>query len=136
LANLKIEEVEGIGSAFGEKLRGAGVADTDTLLDRACSKKGRQELAAASGIPETKLLKWVNAADLCRISGVGPEYAELLEAAGVDTVVELRTRNADNLAAKCDEVNQSKKLTRRVPTASVIADWIDQAKRLEPKVTH
>lgn len=136
MANLKIEEVEGIGPAFGDKLRSAGIGETDALLQRAGTAKGRQELAAATGISQANLLKWVNAADLYRIEGVGPEYAELLECAGVDTIKELGMRNAEQLAAKCAEVNREKKLTRRVPKASVIAGWIDQAKQLEPKVSH
>ena len=136
MANLKIEDVEGIGPSYGDKLRGCGVTDTDSLLDKGCSKAGRRELAEAAGISEALVLKWVNMADLFRIQGVGAEYAELLECAGVDTVKELRTRNAANLAQKCAEVNDEKKLTRRVPSESTVTEWIEQAKQLEPKVTH
>ena len=136
MANMKIEEVEGIGPAFGDKLRAAGVIDTDGLLERGCAQSGRKALAEATGISEKNLLKWVNMADLFRISGVGSEFAELLECAGVDTVKELRTRNAANLAKKCAEVNEEKKLTRRVPNESTVSGWIEQAKQLEPKVTH
>ncbi len=136
MANMKIEDVEGIGPSYGEKLRGCGVADTDALLEKGCSRAGRKELAEAAGISETLVLKWVNMADLFRIQGVGSEYAELLECAGVDTVKELRNRNAANLAQKCAEVNEEKKLTRRVPSESVVGEWIEQAKQLDPKVTH
>ena len=136
MANKKIQEIEGIGAAYGEKLAAAGVSDTDTLMERACEKKGRQELAEATGITETLILKWVNMADLFRINGVGSEFAELLECSGVDTVKELRNRNAENLAAKMAEVNEEKKLTRRVPNQDMVSDWIEQAKGLPPKITH
>ena len=82
------------------------------------------------------LLKWANMADLMRISGIGGENAELLEAAGVDTVKELRTRNAENLAAKMAEINAVKKLTRRVASAKQVAQWVEQAGKLDPKITH
>jgi len=136
MANKKIDEIEGIGPAMREKLAGAAIADTDTLLERCCSKPGRKEVAEKTGISEGKLLTWTNMADLFRIKGVGPEYAELLEAAGVDTVKELATRKAENLAAKMNEVNETRKLTRRPPNASAVEDWIGQAKGLPAKVTH
>lgn len=136
MANQKIEEIEGIGPAKGKKLGAAGVTDTDTLLERGCTKSGRKEIAEQSGISESVILKWVNMADLFRIKGVGSEYAELLECGGVDTVKELATRNAENLAAKLAEVNEEKKLTRRVPNEAAVKDWVEQAKSLPPKVTH
>ncbi len=136
MANKKIEEVEGIGPAFGEKLIAAGCTKTDELLEMGCSKKGRAEIAAKTGIGESQILKWVNMVDLFRIKGVAGEYAELLECSGVDTVKELATRNAENLAAKMEEVNVEKKLTRRVPTLDNVNDWVAQAKELPPKVTH
>ncbi len=136
MANMKIDEVEGIGPVYREKLRAAGVGDTDALLDKGHSKNGREAIAEATGIPEKTVLKWVNMADLFRISGVGGEFAELLECAGVDTVKELRTRNAANLAQKCAEVNEEKKLTRRVPGEATVGEWIEQAERLDPLVTH
>jgi predicted flap endonuclease-1-like 5' DNA nuclease len=132
MANMKIEEIEGIGPAYGEKLRGVGIDDTDELLEACRTKAGRGEVAEKSGISEELILKWSNHADLFRISGVGPEFAELLEAAGVDTVKELRNRNAANLAEKCAEVNAAKKLTRQVPSEKVVAGWIEQAKDLPP----
>ena len=136
MANKKIEEVEGIGPAMGEKLRACGCKDTDALLERGGTKKGREKLAAESGISEKQILKWVNMVDLFRIKGIGGEFAELLEAAGVDTVPELAQRNAANLAAKCAELNETKKLTRRVPTAAQLEGWIAEASGLERKVHH
>lgn len=132
----KIEEIEGIGPTYGEKLKGAGIADTEALLARCGAKKGRSDVAKETGLDESRLLKWANMADLMRISGVGEEYSELLEAAGVDTVKELQHRNAENLAAKMAEVNETKKLTRALPAASQVATWIEQAKTLTPMISH
>ena len=131
-----IEDIEGIGPAHGEKLSSAGITKTGDLLDKCASPKGRKALAEETGLSETLILKWTNMADLMRISGVAEEYSELLEAAGVDTVKELKHRNADNLAAKMAEVNEQKKLTRQVPSASQVAKWVDQAKELEPILTY
>ena len=136
MANAKIEEVEGIGPAYGEKLRAAGIADSDALLEAGCTRPGRKELAQQTGISEKQLLGWVNMVDLFRVKGIGAEYAELLECSGVDTVRELATRNAENLAAKCAQVNEDKKLTRRVPNAEALQGWIDQAKELPRKVEY
>lgn len=132
----KIEEIEGIGPAFSEKLQGAGIATTDDLLSQCGSAKGREAVANKTGLSTRQLLKWANMADLMRISGVGEEYSELLEAAGVDTVKELKHRNAANLASKMAEVNDAKKLTRRTPSESQVAGWIDQAKSLGPMISH
>jgi predicted flap endonuclease-1-like 5' DNA nuclease len=132
----KIEEIEGIGPAYGAKLKAAGIADTDSLLARCGAKKGRTEVAKETGLDESRLLKWANMADLMRISGVGEEYSELLEAAGVDTVKELQHRNAENLASKMAEVNAAKKLTRVVPAATQVEKWIEQAKSLTPMISH
>jgi predicted flap endonuclease-1-like 5' DNA nuclease len=132
----KIEEIEGIGPTYGEKLAAANINTTEDLLKLCCDAKGRKETAESTGLSEGQLLKWVNMADLMRISGVGSEYSELLEAAGVDTVKELRNRNAENLAAKMAEVNETKKLTRTVPSESVVSGWVDQAKSLDPLITH
>ena len=93
-------------------------------------------MAGDTGLTESQLLKWANMADLMRISGVGEEYSELLEAAGVDTVKELKMRRADNLAAKMKEVNEAKKLTRQTPSESQVEKWVEQAKTLEPKISH
>ena len=130
MANKKIEDVEGIGPVTGEKLRAAGVKDTDSLLENARTPKQRKELAEKAGLTEKQVLKFTNMVDLYRISGVGSEYAELLEAAGVDTVPELARRNAANLTTAMTEVNEQKKLTRRVPTETEVSKWIAQAKDL------
>ncbi|MDX9758329.1 MAG: DUF4332 domain-containing protein [Bacteroidota bacterium] len=130
MAKRNIEDIEGIGPVFGEKFRAAGVADTDSLLSGARTAQLRKALAAQTGLPEAKILKFANMADLYRISGIGSEFSELLEAAGVDTVPELAQRNAANLAQKMAEVNEAKKLTRRVPTEKEISAWIEQAKSL------
>ena len=132
----KIEEIEGIGPVYAEKLAAASIKTTDDLLKLCCDAKGRKSAAETTGASEGQLLKWANMADLMRISGVGSEYSELLEAAGVDTVKELRNRNAENRAAKMAEVNESKKLTRTVPSEKVVTDWVDQAKSLDPLITH
>lgn len=136
MAQYKIEDVEGIGPAYGEKLRTAGVTNTDQLLTAGKTKKGRAELAQKTGISETLILKWVNMVDLYRIKGVGSEFSELLEAAGVDTVKELKHRIPANLAKKMAEVNEQKKLTRRVPTVEMLTDWIEQAKTLPAAVEY
>lgn len=130
MANYKIEEIEGIGPALGKKLTDAGVTTTDKLLAATKTKKQRKDLAEASGISESKILKFANMADLFRISGVGQEFAELLEAAGVDTVPELAQRNADNLTAKMEEVNEAKNLTRRTPSLKEVEKWVAEAKSL------
>ena len=132
----KIEEIEGIGPAYAEKLSAAGIGSTDDLLEKCGAAKGRNAVAEATGLSTRQLLKWANMADLMRISGVGEEYSELLEAAGVDTVKELKHRNADNLAEKMSEVNEAKKLTRQVPSAGQVKKWIEQAASLEPKISH
>ena len=132
----KIEEIEGIGPEYGQKLRDVDIQTTDDLLRRCGDKKGREGVSTEAGISEKLLLEWVNLADLMRISGVGEEYADLLEEAGVDTVKELRNRNAENLAAAMAEVNEKKNLTDRVPSAETVQKWIDQAKEMEPMVSH
>ncbi len=130
MANYKIEEIEGIGPVMGEKLRNAGVKTTDALLESTKTKKQRQDLAEATGISEKLILRFANMADLFRINGVGQEFAELLEAAGVDTVPELAQRRPDNLTAKMEEVNAEKKLTRRTPSLKEVEKWVEEAKTL------
>jgi predicted flap endonuclease-1-like 5' DNA nuclease len=131
-----IEDIEGIGPAYGEKLKAAEIKTTNDFLKLCCDKKGRKAVAEQTTISETLILKWANLADLMRINGVGPQFSELLEAAGVDTVKELRHRNAENLAAKMSEINEEKKLTRRVPDADAIQGWINEAKTTDPTITH
>ncbi len=136
MANYKVEQIEGIGPAYGEKLRNAGIPNTDKLLELCCTKPGRKKVASETGIDEKKLLSWANMADLFRIKGVGGEFAELLEAAGVDTVKELAQRKPENLQAKMAEVNEAKKLTRRVPSPDEVKGWVEEAKGLPAKITH
>ncbi|RAI91469.1 DUF4332 domain-containing protein [Algoriphagus yeomjeoni] len=131
-----ITMIESIGPAMKEKLAAAGVSTVEGLLEKGASKAGRKAIAEASGLDESKVLVWVNMADLFRINGVASQFAELLKAAGVDTVKELRTRNAENLHAALVKTQEEKGLTRVVPAASKVADFIEQAKSLEPMVTH
>jgi len=125
-----IIDIEGIGKAFAEKLTAAGIRTTGALLDAAKDPKGRKALAASTGIDESKILNWANKADLMRVKGIGEEYSDLLEAAGVDTVKELRNRRADNLAAKLAEINAAKKLVRQLPSEKQVAGWIENSKGL------
>jgi len=131
-----IATIEGIGPVYAEKLTAAGVKTVETLLDKAKDPKGRKALADASGIDEKKILNWANKADLMRIKGVGEEYSDLLEAAGVDTVKELKHRKPENLLAKMTEVNAEKKLVRALPTLKGVTDWIEQAKVLPAVMTY
>ena len=133
---MKIEAIEGIGAVFAKKLRKNGVRSTGELLKKGASKKGRLALAEATDISHTLILEWVNLADLMRIKGIGEEYSDLLEEAGVDTIKELRNRSAKNLHAKILEVNAKKKLVRRPPTLTMVEGWVKQAKSLKPMVTH
>ena len=132
----KIIDIQGIGPVYAEKLTAIGIETVDQLLEKGADAKGRQAIEEATGIRHDLVLTWVNHADLFRVKGIGPQFAELLEAAGVDTVKELRNRNAANLAAKMAELNEEKHLTRRTPVEKEIQKFIDLAKELEPKVTH
>ena len=132
----KIVEIEGVGDVYAEKLIAAGINTVDDLLDKCAAPAGRKALAETTGITEKLILKWTNHADLFRINGVGPQFAELLEAAGVDTVKELRHRVAANLVAKMEEVNEAKHLVRRVPAVVEVQKMIDQTKELEPRMTY
>lgn len=131
-----ILDIEGIGPVFAEKLTAAGIRTTGALLEQAKDPKGRKAVAEKSGIDEHKILKWANMADLMRIKGVAEEYSELLEAAGVDTVKELKMRRADHLTAKMAEVNATKKLVRQLPSEKIVETWIAQAKELPPMLTY
>lgn len=132
----KIIDVEGIGPTYAKKLVEAGIETTDDLLEVAGTKDGRKTLAEKTEISEKNILEWVNLSDLMRIKGVGEEYSDLLEEAGVDTVVELARRNADHLCAKMMEVNETKKLVRRPPTLDDVKSWVEQAKQLPRKVEY
>lgn len=131
-----IIDIEGIGPALAAKLQKAGVRSTKALLDRAGSAKDRKELAAAIGVDDSRLLQWVNHADLFRVRGIGSEYSDLLEAAGVDTVPELKQRNANALYEALVATNEKKKLVRKLPTKDQVADWIKQAKSLSRVVEY
>jgi predicted flap endonuclease-1-like 5' DNA nuclease len=133
---MKIDQVEGIGAAYAKKLGEAGIKTTAALLKAGKTAKGRKELAAKTDISAKLILEWVNHADLFRIKGVGGEYADLLEAAGVDTVPELATRNGANLFAKMVEVNAKKKLVRRVPPQVTVEGWVKQAKDLPREIEY
>ncbi|MGE3268575.1 MAG: DUF4332 domain-containing protein [Chloroflexota bacterium] len=132
----QIEDIEGIGPAQAAKLKEIGIPSVEKLLEQGGTSKGRDEIAAATGISGKSVLRWVNHADLYRIKGVGAEFAELLEAAGVDSVPELAQRSPANLAKRMAEVNEEKKLTRRVPNESMVTTWVAEAKTLPRMVTH
>ena len=132
----KLEYVEGIGPVNAGKLRKAGVGSTASLLSMGGTAAGRKNLAAKAGVSEKLILEWVNHVDLFRIRGVGEEYADLLEEAGVDTVVELAQRNAGNLIGKMAEVNASKNLVNKMPAQSQVEDWIAQAKKLPRAISY
>ena len=134
--NYKIIDVEGIGPVYAEKLEAAGIKNSDQLLEKGKTAKGRKELAEATGISGKLILTWVNHADLYRINGVGPQFAELLEASGVDTVKEFAHRNAENLVARMNEVNEGHKRVGRVPSVTEVQKMIDQAKELPGVITY
>ena len=126
-------DIEGVGEKYAEKLKAAGVGSSEALLEKGKTPAGRKQIAEASGISDKLVLEWVNRVDLARIKGVGSEYADLLESAGVDTVPELSKRVPENLLKKMEEVNAAKKLVRKMPVLSQGTDWVDQAKKL-PRV--
>ena len=137
MANYKISDIEGIGPVFAEKLSKAGVRSVNKLLEKGATRTGRKDLANATGIDDSVILKWVNMADLYRVKGIGSEYSELLEKAGVDTVKELATRKAENLQAKMVEVNSTgRPLVRQVPGLKRVQSWVANAKKLDPKVSY
>jgi predicted flap endonuclease-1-like 5' DNA nuclease len=126
----KIADIEGIGETYAKKLTEAGYGTVEAFLEHGATPKGRKEMGEKTGIADANLLKWLNRADLSRIKGIGSEYADLLEAAGVDTVPELANRVPANLHKKLVEVNEAKKLVRKMPTEAQVTDWVDQAKKL------
>ena len=131
-----IDTIEGIGVKNATKLRKAGMRTTEALLKRGSTSSGRKQIAKQTGLGDGHILDWVNRADLMRVKGVGEEYSDLLEAAGVDTVKELRNRNVANLMTKMVDVNQKKKLVRRLPTEAMVERWVDHAKQLPPIVSY
>ena len=132
----KVIDIQGVGPAYAEKLNAQGIINCDQLLEAGKTAKGRKELEEKTGINGKLILTWVNHCDLYRIKGVGPQFAELLEAAGVDTVKEFGHRVAANLVAKMTEVNEQKHLTKVVPTEAQVQAMIDQAKELETVVSY
>jgi len=130
-----IADIEGVGESYAAKLKEAGVGTVEALLKEGAAPAGRKALAEKTGISDKLILKWTNHADLFRINGVAGEYAELLEAAGVDTVPELAQRNAENLHKKMEEVNAAKNLVRNLPSSASVTKWIEEAKTLPRVVT-
>ena len=131
-----IDAIEGIGHKYATKLRKARIRTTDALLKRGADRAGRKQLVAETGFTTHQIMEWVNRADLFRVKGIGEEYSDLLEASGVDTVKELRTRNVTNLTAKMAEINTKKRLVRRLPTESMVERWVTEAKKLNPVVKY
>jgi len=131
-----IDTIDGMKRAEARTLRKTGVRTTEKLLKRAGTRSGRRELASATGLPERTILNWVNRADLMRIKGIGEEYSDLLEAAGVETCKELRNRNAQSLLGKMTQINSRKRLVRRLPTEIMVKRWVAHAKELPPAVSN
>lgn len=137
MPNYKVTEIEGIGEVYAAKLQKAGLKTVNDVLEKGKTAKGRKALADETGIDAKLILKWVNMADLFRVKGIGKEYSELLEKAGVDTVKELRNRNPENLLTKMQEVNASaRQLVRSLPAPKTVATWVETAKTLDPMVTY
>ncbi|MGH9002411.1 MAG: DUF4332 domain-containing protein [Acidimicrobiia bacterium] len=132
----KLVDIEGIGEKYAQALKGAGIDTAEELLKAGGTAAGRDTIGEKSGLSGKLVLEWVNHTDLMRIKGVGSEYADLLEAAGVDTVPELAQRNAENLAAKLTEINEAKNLVDRTPTAGMVEDWVAEAKTLPRAVEY
>lgn len=131
-----IQSVEGIGPKYAEILKQTGIETTSNLLEVGGNKSGRKALAEKTSISESSILKWVNMCDLFRVNGIAGQFAELLEGAGVDTIKELRTRNAENLVEKMAALNEEKHLCKTSPGLKTVSKWIEQAKTLEPMVSH
>jgi len=126
----KLTNVEGIGETQAKKLADAGIATTQALLKAGRTPQGRQEIAEKTGIGDELILDWINRVDLFRVKGIGEEYSDLLEWAGVDTVPELAQRNPEHLYQKLLEVNKERELVRQVPGQNQVSDWVAQAKEL------
>jgi predicted flap endonuclease-1-like 5' DNA nuclease len=132
----QIEDIEGVGPQYAEKLRAAGIASAEKLLESGATAKGRDELATKTGISSKSILTWVNHADLFRVKGIAGQFSELLEAAGVNTVPELAQRNAENLQSALAKANEEKKLSKTTPSLKQVTDWIAEAKALPKVVQH
>ncbi len=130
---IAIDGIDGEASAI---LKKAGIRSTERLLEAARAQKGRKALAEKTGLSEKQLLCWANVADRMRIHGVSKEYAELLQAAGVDTVKELKYRNPCNLAKAMADANKKRRLVRLLPSEKVVTRWIEDAKKLPLKISY
>lgn len=131
-----LSEIEGIGAADVERLSAAGISTVETLLNAGGTALGRAELAGKTGIRHDLILEWITHADLFRIDGIGREYADLLGAAGVDSIPELAQRNPANLTAAMARFNEEKKLVRSLPGLQQVESWIEQATNIEKAVSH
>ncbi len=136
MASYSIAEIRAIPPFYAGKLKTAGIRSTTKLLERAATPKQRKALSADTNIPQRLILDWANIADLTRVSGVALEYAELLAAAGVDTVRDLGRRNAANLVARMTAVNGKKRRVQILPSEKRVARWIEAAKKLAPGVDY
>lgn len=132
MATYSIAAMRAIGPFYAKKLKTVGIRTSAKLLDQACTPKARKLLAERAGIPPEHVLDWANLADLMRVSGIAADYSELLAAAGVDTVKELKRRNAANLVARMMAVNEKKRLVELLPSEKRVVGWIEQAKLLDP----
>lgn len=136
MASYSIADMKAVGAFYAAKLKGAGIRSTTTLLNRARTPRGRKQLAEVTGIPEAHVLRWAKLADLMRIRGVAEDYAELLGAAGVDTVKELKRRNPAKLTAQIADLNARKRIVRLPPSQKRVEGWIEQAKSLDRMMTY
>ncbi len=132
----RIIDVEGIGPSYAKKLHKIGIRSTQRLLHVGATRQARLDLAEHTGIPVKLILEWVNLADLMRVKGVGEEYSDLLEEAGVDTIKELRNRNPANLYQAIVALNKEQRLVRRLPSPAQVRSWVEQAKKLPPIIKH
>ncbi len=132
----KVLDIEGVGEEYAKKLNDAGIFTTSEYLQKTGTPAQRKQLAEATGISPKLILKFANHADLIRIKGIGPQFAEILERAGVDTVKELKTRVPANLYKKCVEVNEERNLARRSPTMAEVEKWVEEAKVIEPAISY
>ncbi len=131
-----ITEIQGIGTDIAAILKSDGIRTTIGLLRLAKTPKQRLKIAAKIGTPEKSVLEWVTAADRMRVKGVGWEYSELLRAAGVRTVNELRFRNPQKLADAMARINGKRKLVRVLPSVNTVTRWIENAKKLPPLIRY
>lgn len=132
----RISSIEGIGEKYSDKLEEAGVKTVEALLEVGATRKGRKEIAARAKVSEKMILDWVNRADLFRVKGVGSQYADLLENAGIDSVPELAQRNPEHLFLKLQEINDAKHLVRSMPYLKQVRKWVGRAQDLPKVVSH